>query len=318
MSLDQEKRRPQPACALANNLPANAADCVKAVHGRDNGPSAPAAVKGPKAAACGRPKGLTPTLTFSPAFSRWTDPGPRTAGAHMRSLLATITFAILLGASAAQAEKRIFIVANNADGYGVDRCLASGDTLRQGRGNRLLQVARVRPGDVLSARSTRTRSPARSRPTPAAAKAAVASNSSPSSARAKREAACAASPQPSCTLTAIRLSSRPVPRNVRAPSTLRAVPFPPMRQLFRRLAHRTGLLHAPIGAGAERHPAAAGPAGRRDRAAGRALRHRRRRFPTISISTRRATACAAISRSCTSMRRRCSRPSSSPPAIWTK
>jgi hypothetical protein len=45
----------------------------------------------------------------------------------MRSLLATFTLAILLGASAAQAEKRIFIVANNADGYGVDRCLAAGD-----------------------------------------------------------------------------------------------------------------------------------------------------------------------------------------------
>jgi len=44
----------------------------------------------------------------------------------MRSLLAAVTLAVLLGASAAQAEKRIFIVANNADGYGVDRCLASG------------------------------------------------------------------------------------------------------------------------------------------------------------------------------------------------
>jgi hypothetical protein len=44
----------------------------------------------------------------------------------MRSLLAVVTFAILLGASAAQAEKRIFIIANNADEYGVDRCLASG------------------------------------------------------------------------------------------------------------------------------------------------------------------------------------------------
>ena len=44
----------------------------------------------------------------------------------MRSLLATVTLAVLLGASAAQAEKRIFIVANNADGYGIDRCLASG------------------------------------------------------------------------------------------------------------------------------------------------------------------------------------------------
>ena len=34
--------------------------------------------------------------------------------------------AALLAATAAHAEKRIFIVANNADDYGVDRCLASG------------------------------------------------------------------------------------------------------------------------------------------------------------------------------------------------
>ena len=33
MGLDQEKRRPQPALSLANNLSANAADLVKAVHG---------------------------------------------------------------------------------------------------------------------------------------------------------------------------------------------------------------------------------------------------------------------------------------------
>ena len=44
----------------------------------------------------------------------------------MRSLLAILTLAALLAATAAQAEKRIFIIANNADGYGVDRCLASG------------------------------------------------------------------------------------------------------------------------------------------------------------------------------------------------
>jgi len=44
----------------------------------------------------------------------------------MRSLLATVTLAMSIGVSAAQAEKRIFIVANNADGYGIDRCLASG------------------------------------------------------------------------------------------------------------------------------------------------------------------------------------------------
>jgi len=35
-------------------------------------------------------------------------------------------FAVACAAVPAQAEKRIFIIANNADGYGVDRCLASG------------------------------------------------------------------------------------------------------------------------------------------------------------------------------------------------
>ena len=34
--------------------------------------------------------------------------------------------AVLFGAAAAHAEKRLFIIANNADDYGVDRCLASG------------------------------------------------------------------------------------------------------------------------------------------------------------------------------------------------
>ena len=34
--------------------------------------------------------------------------------------------AVLVGAAAAQAEKRLFIVANDGDGYGVDNCLASG------------------------------------------------------------------------------------------------------------------------------------------------------------------------------------------------
>lgn len=45
----------------------------------------------------------------------------------MRAILTILAFAIVFGGmSAAQAEKRIFIIANNADGYGVDRCLASG------------------------------------------------------------------------------------------------------------------------------------------------------------------------------------------------
>jgi hypothetical protein len=45
----------------------------------------------------------------------------------MRSSIAVAAFAaIVFGASAAYAEKRVFIVANSGDGYGVDRCLASG------------------------------------------------------------------------------------------------------------------------------------------------------------------------------------------------
>jgi hypothetical protein len=44
----------------------------------------------------------------------------------MRSMNAVaIGAALLLGAGAAHADKRVFIVANNGDGYGVDRCLAS-------------------------------------------------------------------------------------------------------------------------------------------------------------------------------------------------
>ena len=45
----------------------------------------------------------------------------------MRFAVAALSLAAVLSCSvAAQAEKRIFIIANNADGYGVDRCLASG------------------------------------------------------------------------------------------------------------------------------------------------------------------------------------------------
>jgi hypothetical protein len=41
-------------------------------------------------------------------------------------IAATAAAAVLLGAAGAQAEKRLFIIANDADDYGVDRCLASG------------------------------------------------------------------------------------------------------------------------------------------------------------------------------------------------
>jgi hypothetical protein len=45
----------------------------------------------------------------------------------MRISAAFITCAFLLAASAAAADSRVFIVANQADGYGVDECLASGE-----------------------------------------------------------------------------------------------------------------------------------------------------------------------------------------------
>jgi hypothetical protein len=49
----------------------------------------------------------------------------------MRSLRAMSAFAIILAAgflaaAPAQAEKRVCIIANDGDSYGVDRCLASG------------------------------------------------------------------------------------------------------------------------------------------------------------------------------------------------
>lgn len=47
----------------------------------------------------------------------------------MRSVCALLVFAAAFFAStAALAEKRIFIIANNPDAYGVDRCLSTGAT----------------------------------------------------------------------------------------------------------------------------------------------------------------------------------------------
>jgi len=46
----------------------------------------------------------------------------------MRSLPLLVACAVVLAASAAFADSRVFIIANNADGYGVDRCLATGAT----------------------------------------------------------------------------------------------------------------------------------------------------------------------------------------------
>jgi hypothetical protein len=45
----------------------------------------------------------------------------------MKSRLALVAFACLCAISAARADNRIFIVANQPDGYGIDECLARGE-----------------------------------------------------------------------------------------------------------------------------------------------------------------------------------------------
>jgi hypothetical protein len=45
----------------------------------------------------------------------------------MRTIPALLACAFLGSATAASGETRVFIVANHADGYGVDQCLAKGD-----------------------------------------------------------------------------------------------------------------------------------------------------------------------------------------------
>ena len=45
----------------------------------------------------------------------------------MRSVSTILTCVLLLTASVAWADSRVFIIANQADGYGVDQCLARGD-----------------------------------------------------------------------------------------------------------------------------------------------------------------------------------------------
>lgn len=44
----------------------------------------------------------------------------------MRSVIAAAALAVIMSGAVAHAEKRLFIIANQADGYGVDTCLANG------------------------------------------------------------------------------------------------------------------------------------------------------------------------------------------------
>jgi hypothetical protein len=45
----------------------------------------------------------------------------------MRSISAFLACVFVLAASAASADSRVFIIENQADGYGVDQCLAKGE-----------------------------------------------------------------------------------------------------------------------------------------------------------------------------------------------
>lgn len=49
----------------------------------------------------------------------------------MRVFLAFVTGTVLLAAAPAHAENRTFLIANDASGYGVDRCLADGSRCGQ-------------------------------------------------------------------------------------------------------------------------------------------------------------------------------------------
>src|SRR5262249_53223021 len=53
---------------------------------------------------------------------------PGKGESRMRYVFAALVPAGAVFGTAAQAEKRTFVIANNSDGYGVDRCLAAGAT----------------------------------------------------------------------------------------------------------------------------------------------------------------------------------------------
>jgi hypothetical protein len=53
--------------------------------------------------------------------------GSLTYRCNMRTKAALLAFSFLLAATAASADSRVFIIANQADGYGIDQCLARGE-----------------------------------------------------------------------------------------------------------------------------------------------------------------------------------------------
>jgi hypothetical protein len=70
------------------------------------------------------PRGSWLIIINTLGLSVWAVHFPR---CPMRFSSASIACAFLLAASAASADSRVFIIANQADGYGVDQCLARGE-----------------------------------------------------------------------------------------------------------------------------------------------------------------------------------------------
>ena len=108
----------------------------------------------------------------------------------MRTLLVSLAAVLCLClVNSAQAERRMFIIANDGDGYGVDRCLASGAKCGAAAANAYCKIARIRRSRVLPQgrprRHHRRHPDRRLRRLPGTTTA----TSSPSSARAKPSSA---------------------------------------------------------------------------------------------------------------------------------
>ena len=100
----------------------------------------------------------------------------------MRPFSALLASTFIFAASAALADTRVFIIANQADGYGVDQCLARGDKCGAHAARSYYGISRKPPP---IAASIPTRSPARVRQAQENAPAAVAASMSRSPASAE-------------------------------------------------------------------------------------------------------------------------------------
>jgi hypothetical protein len=76
-----------------------------------------------------KPPGLPWLIIFNvlSLFQTGQLPAPLIDRCSMRPLSALLACMFLLAASAAVADSRVFIIANQPDGYGIDRCLAKGE-----------------------------------------------------------------------------------------------------------------------------------------------------------------------------------------------